>query len=169
MADTIGGAGDMCPLLYGNDSCRHRKNIFLASFFENGDGLLLFPNHPTGTVGVRLLLTDTQHYLVPIHQPGTTLGDGTLFFRANSPEVNRASQVFLLAATTQGQPGGGPEFVFPDGSKVHPGGEPKGLDGCLNEALASPKRTSRSSSPLHGSTWSHVVCGPSTKIGRAHV
>ena len=100
MADTIGGAGDMCPLLYGNDSCRHHKNIFLASFFENGDGLLLFPNHPTGTVGVRLLLTDTQHYLVPIHQPGTTLGDGTLFFRANSPEVTRASQVFLLALTS---------------------------------------------------------------------
>jgi len=92
-ADAIGGAGDICPLLYGNDSCRTHGNVFIANYFNNGDGILLFPRHETGTVGVRLLLTDTGHYLVPIHQPGSTQGDSTFYFRADSPEVSRARSV----------------------------------------------------------------------------
>ena len=75
--------------------------------------MLLFPRHKSGMVGVRLLLIDTGHYLVPIHQPGATQGENTLFFRSNSPEVDRARRVFLSRFAdgdlSSGQPGGGPE------------------------------------------------------------
>ena len=115
-ADTIGGAGDICPLLWGNNSCREHSNVFLANYFDNGDGMLLFPRHKSGTVGVRLLLTDTGHYLVPIHQPGATTGENTLYYRSDSAEVQRARKVFLcvdLAShDAREQPGGEPESEF---------------------------------------------------------
>ena len=68
--DTLGGSGDRCPFLYSNNSCMKQRNIFCAAYYDNGDGLLIFPCLPghKRAVGIRLPLTDSGHYLVRITQ-----------------------------------------------------------------------------------------------------
>ena len=50
--DSIGKSGDKCPFLYSNRTCISQKNIFLASYYENGDALLIFPNLHNKSYGV---------------------------------------------------------------------------------------------------------------------
>ena len=63
---TIGGSGDRCPFLLSNDTARRRKMISHHNYFDNGDGLLVIPEIEGQTVGLRMLLTDSGHYLLPI-------------------------------------------------------------------------------------------------------
>ena len=64
--DSIGKSGDKCPFLYSNRTCISQKNIFFASYYENGDALLIYPNLHNKSYGIRLLLTDSGHYLIPV-------------------------------------------------------------------------------------------------------
>ena len=43
VSDTVGGSGDRCPFLFPNSHCLQQQTITFHAFFENGDGLLLFP------------------------------------------------------------------------------------------------------------------------------
>ena len=47
-----------------NASNNRMKNIFKASNYENGDALLIYPNLKGKCYGLRLLLTDSGHYLI---------------------------------------------------------------------------------------------------------
>eukprot|EP00971_Amphidinium_carterae_P310327 6166769-Amphidinium_carterae.1 len=73
-ADTIGGAGDRCPMLLSNRTAVERRLICLHGHFPNRDGLLLVPRAEDDTqcVGIRLLLTDSGHYLLPLSPMNTT-------------------------------------------------------------------------------------------------
>ena len=66
--ETIGASGDKCPFLLPNRSCIKHKMISMHGHFPNGDGLLILPeggdNHTP--IAIRLLLTDSGHYLVPL-------------------------------------------------------------------------------------------------------
>ena len=70
--DTIGGQGSKCPGLLSNHTFRDQRMNLLAAFFENGDGLLAWDyplkNGKTKPKYVRVLLTDSGHYLLPIDQ-----------------------------------------------------------------------------------------------------
>ena len=65
--DSIGGSGDRCPMLFSNDIALRRKLVSHHGYYENGDRMLLFP-HDEGTYGLRMLLTDSGHYLLPIKE-----------------------------------------------------------------------------------------------------
>ena len=67
-ADTIGSSGDRCPFLYSNKTNIAQSNIFMANYFSNKDGLLIFPNLNGKSYALRLLYTDSGHYLVPVFQ-----------------------------------------------------------------------------------------------------
>ena len=41
-ADTIGGHGDCCPMLFSNKSCVRQRLVVFWSYFQNGDGLCIF-------------------------------------------------------------------------------------------------------------------------------
>ena len=45
--DSIGKSGDKCPFLYSNRTCISQKNIFLASYYENGAALWSFRTFAT--------------------------------------------------------------------------------------------------------------------------
>ena len=73
--DLLGGPGSSCPPLLGNDSLRH----FMASIFENvlpnGDGVLVLlvgdpiKSQSEQALFLRILLTDSGHYLLPADGP----------------------------------------------------------------------------------------------------
>ena len=72
-ADTIGSSGDKCPMLLSNKSAVRHKMICHHGFFDNGDGLLCIPGQGHGheslveqDIGVRLVLTDSGHYILPL-------------------------------------------------------------------------------------------------------
>ena len=65
-ADTIGQSGDTCPMLLSNRSAIRMRMSCHHGFYENGDGLLCLPGSNGKTTGVRLLLTDSGHYILPL-------------------------------------------------------------------------------------------------------
>ena len=65
-ADVIGGNASMCPALVGNPSLVNMRAIIMSSWFENKDGLLAIPNNDGSFQMIRLLLTDSKHYLLPL-------------------------------------------------------------------------------------------------------
>ena len=74
---TIGGTGDRCPFLLSNDTARRRKMISHHNYFDNGDGLLVIPEIEGQCVGLRMLLTDSGHYLIPIDHGWNERGSWT--------------------------------------------------------------------------------------------
>eukprot|EP00971_Amphidinium_carterae_P348964 6490767-Amphidinium_carterae.1 len=67
VTDTIGGSGDNCPMLLSNRTAIAKRLISIHGHFDNGDGLLIVP--PTDSQpcqGIRMLLTDSGHYLIPL-------------------------------------------------------------------------------------------------------
>ena len=72
--DVLGGAGSLCPALVtlvGNPTLRQQKAALDSEWFSNGDGLLVI--HGEEMLGpdkkpvlIRLLLTDSGHYLLPV-------------------------------------------------------------------------------------------------------
>ena len=78
--DAVGGAADGCPFLMPNKTCiRHRCSTIHDAFGDGTqDRLLIMPEiqlsgaaTPT-CVGIRLLCTDSGHYLVPVATATTT-------------------------------------------------------------------------------------------------
>ena len=74
--DTIGRNGDLCPMLFPNRSCIEQRAIALFGYFDGGDGLLILPTGGPNSkpAGIRMLLTDSRHYLLPLKN---TIGKDT--------------------------------------------------------------------------------------------
>ena len=78
--DAVGGAADGCPFLMPNKTCIRHRCVTIHDAFGDGtqDGLLIMPEvQLTGAatptcVGIRLLCTDSGHYLVPVATATTT-------------------------------------------------------------------------------------------------
>ena len=73
-ADVIGGSGSLCPALIGNPSLVKMKATIATAWFDNRDGLLIIPKTeaPGEHHTLRLLLTDTGHYLLPLDEEPDT-------------------------------------------------------------------------------------------------
>ena len=69
-ADVIGGSGSLCPALIGNPSLVKMKATIATAWFDNRDGLLIIPKikAPGEHHTLRLLLTDSGHYLLPLDE-----------------------------------------------------------------------------------------------------
>ncbi|OLP86389.1 hypothetical protein AK812_SmicGene32497 [Symbiodinium microadriaticum] len=65
-ADVLGGEGSLCPALLSNPSLRRQKAAVLCDYFTNGDGVLVVSDGSDGWRYLRILLTDSGHYLLPI-------------------------------------------------------------------------------------------------------
>ncbi|CAE7404059.1 unnamed protein product, partial [Symbiodinium necroappetens] len=65
-ADVLGGEGSLCPALLSNPSLRKQKASLLLDYFANGDGVMVVSDGSDGWHYLRLLLTDSGHYLLPI-------------------------------------------------------------------------------------------------------
>jgi hypothetical protein len=81
--DIIGGSGSNCPFLFPNRTCVTQGSIVHSSYFENRDGLLILPNIPVDgkneVVGIRLALSDSGHYIIPIRVEPVDPSDEYLF------------------------------------------------------------------------------------------
>ena len=72
--DTIGGTGSSCPFLLPNRACIKHKSIVISDAFRDGssDGLMILPSVQLAgssaktSLGIRLLHTDSGHYIVPV-------------------------------------------------------------------------------------------------------
>jgi hypothetical protein len=69
--EIIGGDGSLCPALVGNPSLRGLQAIMFTSWFENGDGLLVICPKDEPEM-MRLLLTDSGHYILPTDTSAAT-------------------------------------------------------------------------------------------------
>ncbi len=65
---TIGSTGDCCPMLFSNGECLRRKTLTVHPHFDNGDGLLIFPHLFDRPLVVRVLLSDSGHYVIPLDE-----------------------------------------------------------------------------------------------------
>ncbi|CAE7280604.1 RE2, partial [Symbiodinium microadriaticum] len=74
-ADVIGGNASMCPALVGNPSLVNMRAIIAANWFENKDGLLVIPGEGDRLQMIRLLFTDSKHYLLPLDNQGDNSTD----------------------------------------------------------------------------------------------
>ena len=64
--DILGGTSTLCPPLVPNPKLIKMRCGVLCGYYENGDGLLLFQNAAVPVMEYRLLLTDSEYYLLPI-------------------------------------------------------------------------------------------------------
>ena len=67
-ADVIGGEASMCPALVGNPALVNMKAVLASNWFENKDGLLIIPEGDNDLNLIRLLYTDSKHYLLPLDE-----------------------------------------------------------------------------------------------------
>ena len=67
-ADVIGGNASMCPALVGNPSLVNMRAVLASNWFDNKDGLLIIPDGNDDFHMIRLLLTDSRHYLLPLDE-----------------------------------------------------------------------------------------------------
>ena len=91
-ADVIGGAASMCPALVGNPSLVKMKAIIASNWFQNQDGLLIAPEADGNHQLIRLLLTDSKHYLLPLDEDNDA--------KVSSEESSRA-RTFLTTVESQ--------------------------------------------------------------------
>ena len=81
-ADVLGGEGSLCPALLSNPALRRQQASILTDWFSNGDGCLVVRAGKLQENGqrkkevnasewcyLRLLLTDSGHYLLPVDDP----------------------------------------------------------------------------------------------------
>ena len=66
-ADVIGGEASVCPALVGNPALVNMSAVLAANWFTNRDGLLAIP-HGGDLQLIRLLYTDSRHYLLPLDE-----------------------------------------------------------------------------------------------------
>eukprot|EP00438_Fugacium_kawagutii_P022015 Skav200851 [mRNA] locus=scaffold2484:58683:61535:+ [translate_table: standard] len=71
--DVLGGEGSLCPALVGNPTLRQQQAALFSDWFANGDGLLAIHKQELleedrKPILLRLLLTDSGHYLLPTDQ-----------------------------------------------------------------------------------------------------
>ncbi len=94
--DTIGASGDRCPMLLPNRSLIRKKACMLFGYYDNDDGLLILP-HPVTHIrfALRLLLTDSGHYLLPIDGTQT---DDSLSQRRLAAKIEGRMQAMLASS-----------------------------------------------------------------------
>jgi hypothetical protein len=66
-ADVIGGDASGCPALLPLRSLVASKAVMIFGYFSNGDGLMGLKAKNDMFMPQRLLLTDSGHYILPIH------------------------------------------------------------------------------------------------------
>ena len=66
-ADVIGGQASKCPGLVPLQSLQQQGCVIACGYFKNGDGLLGIRLASGHFCTQRLLLTDSGHYLMPVH------------------------------------------------------------------------------------------------------
>ena len=64
-ADVLGGEGSLCPALLSNPALRRQRAAILTNWFNNGDGAMAIQTSEGESHVVRILLTDSGHYLLP--------------------------------------------------------------------------------------------------------
>ncbi|OLQ01786.1 hypothetical protein AK812_SmicGene15471 [Symbiodinium microadriaticum] len=64
-ADVLGGEGSLCPALLSNPALRRQRAAILTNWFSNGDGAMVILTSEGAPHFVRILLTDSGHYLLP--------------------------------------------------------------------------------------------------------
>ena len=73
--DLLGGVGSSCPALLGNDSLMYYKASIFENILPGGVGALVLlveseeTNACTQSFFLRILLTDSGHYLLPADAP----------------------------------------------------------------------------------------------------
>ena len=104
-ADVLGGEGSLCPALLSNPALRKQHAAILSNYFTNGDGVMAIlgegqeSEHRSGRWHfLRLLLTDSGHYLLPVDDPRPvsqdTINDvNKLFFAWGSEIASRWDDV----------------------------------------------------------------------------
>ena len=70
-AEVIGGEGSLCPALLSNPALRKQSSALLTNHFENGDGVLIARHGREDWTYMRVLLTDSGHYLLPVDGTST--------------------------------------------------------------------------------------------------
>ena len=73
--DVIGGNASWCPGLVPLRSLSSWGCILACGYYNNGDGILGLRDHSKQLQAQRLLLTDSGHYLLPIHHFGNVKND----------------------------------------------------------------------------------------------
>ena len=103
-ADLIGGHGSNCPALLPNTSLRQMRSAVLTQWFENGDGVLVCStnnkrlDHPeSNLVILRLLLTESGHYILPIKNENKEL-------EMSEEEQNRIKMLWKKPSLQQPDP-----------------------------------------------------------------
>ena len=88
-ADVIGGEASMCPALVGNPALVNMKAVLASNWFSNKDGLLIIPDSENEMHMIRLLCTDSRHYLLPLDSETDA---------AQSSETFEKAKTFLMQA-----------------------------------------------------------------------
>ena len=71
-ADVLRLDGSLCPAPIGNPSLRRLNATIMSNFFQNGGGLLVIDGRKEDETSIkmfRLLLTDSEHYIIPTDYP----------------------------------------------------------------------------------------------------
>ena len=68
-ADVLGGSASRCPNLLAMPTLLKYHVFMLHHFFDNGDGIAIFISPENDMQIIRLLLTDSMHYLLPTDNP----------------------------------------------------------------------------------------------------
>ena len=141
--DTIGGTASKCPFLYPNSHCIKNKVISCSNYYDNGDGLLIYPNGVPGTngkpVGIRLLLTDSGHYLIPIGRNMTHVQPSKDEFTNVLQAVNdfgavakNSNSLFMMSDTNFWSDFGNNEFHVNEKTRTSSG---RSIDGGTAQAI----------------------------------
>ena len=91
-ADVIGGEASMCPALVGNPALVNMNAVLASNWFSNKDGLLIIPDGEENIHLIRLLFTDSRHYLLPL--------DSEIDSVTSADDINKA-KTFLAQAETE--------------------------------------------------------------------
>ena len=91
-ADVIGGEASMCPALVGNPALVNMNAVLASNWFSNKDGLLIIPDGEENMHLIRLLFTDSRHYLLPL--------DSEIDSVTSADDINKA-KTFLAQAETE--------------------------------------------------------------------
>ena len=80
-------------MLFSNSECLRHKTLTVHHHFENGDGLLVFPALLDRPLAVRLLLSDSGHYVIPLDE--SISNDTDMYYTVGVAEERSRPVVFV--------------------------------------------------------------------------
>ena len=118
--EIIGGEGSLCPALVGNPSLRSLRSTIFTNYFQNGDGLLTLDSRQDDDQPIRMmriLLTDSGHYILPVDYDetgkvsATTQKEVAVFFKKVVEEASekwndvdpRTRHIFMMKTASYGE------------------------------------------------------------------